>query len=74
MAVYEHLRKYVVVGASAQGAQLSGPKKRAYWTRFLSQSVATDLFKRALKVGDKVVYKRVSNSFTTFYKPVRLVK
>jgi hypothetical protein len=72
MAVYEHLRTYQVANVTKHSAALRPTRGRKFWIRFLTQETATTLFKRPLKLGDKVVYKRVSNAVTTFYKPVKI--
>lgn len=73
MAVYEHLRKYKVVYADKTEVALGAPQGRQYWERFMAQSTAKSLFKRKLKKGDTVVFRRVSNAVTTYYVPSKLI-
>lgn len=73
MAVYEHLRQYKVVYADKAEVALGAPVGRKYWERFMAQSTAKKLFKRKLKKGDTVVFRRVSNRFTTYYFPSNLI-
>ncbi len=74
MAVYEHTRKYQVVKADKEMVRFEAPQGRKYWERWLSQWTAKSLFKRKLKVGDTVVFKRRSTSTSTWYTPSYLVK
>lgn len=73
MAMYEHFRKYKVVYADKDDVELSAPQGRKYWERFLAQDTAKSLFKRKLKKGDTVVFRRISNAVTTYYVPSKLI-
>ncbi len=75
MARYEHVRKYIVASVPRDGmVRLAAPAGRKYWSRFLAQSYAKALFNTRLKKGDQVMFKRVSNRYSTTYRPERLVK
>jgi hypothetical protein len=73
MAIYEHFRQYKVVDTYRDAARLQAPRGRQYWERWLNQSVAKFLFKRKLKKGDTVVFRRVSTPTTTFYVASKLI-
>lgn len=75
MARYEHVRKYIVASAPRNGmARLEAPAGRKYWMRWLPQSYAKTLFNTRLKKGDQVMFKRVSDRYSTDYRPALLVK
>lgn len=74
MAVYEHTRLYKVAKVVDGAARLEAPVGRKYWEMWLTQNMAKQLFKRKLKKGDTVLFKRSSGRTWTWYSPVALVK